>query len=168
MSTIKQQVIKEFPDAKCVSVKKDMFAVKSSKGNGISKYSEEEAWLDFKLRTVVKHLNYKELVLEKFRDAKIVPTDHKWFVKVETNDFRNQEDAWQAFYEQYCTYKPDLIIGNKYEFSNDGDNWFTHIFDSYNTIQGHKYLYIRPIQNNPKLDQLKQLAEELGYNLTKQ
>lgn len=39
MSTIKQQVLKEFPDAKCVSVKKDMFAVKSSKGNGISKYS---------------------------------------------------------------------------------------------------------------------------------
>lgn len=48
MATIKEQVLKEFTNAKCIKIKGDMFLVKSEKGNGISKFTEEDAWLDFK------------------------------------------------------------------------------------------------------------------------
>lgn len=226
MSTIKQQVLKEFPDAKYNYVE-DMHQISSNGSVSRITDNEEEAWIAFynefcnplpmnykdlvlekfpdaqvwkdvngfmyiESSITSEHkktateawesfyelhykplpqlpMNYKELVLEKFIDAKIVSTDHKWFVKVETNDFRNKEDAWKAFYEQYCTDKTDLIIGNEYEFSNDGVDWYVREFGGFMGVDfgGHEanYSHIRPIQNNPKLDQLKQLAEELDFNL---
>ena len=172
--TIKQQVLKEFPEASKIHNKMlNLFKIINLKGHEFTGLveSEEEAWIAFKNEFCkpLPHLpmNYKELVLEKFKDAEITPVDNKWFVSVETNNFSHHEDAWQAFYEQYCTDKPDLIIGEEFEFSNDGVDWVKDslvYFGGFDKIYSH----IRPIQNNPKLDQLKQLAEELGYNLTKQ
>lgn len=48
MATIKSQVLKEFPDAKCIKIKGDLYHVISPPLSGISKYTEEEAWLYFK------------------------------------------------------------------------------------------------------------------------
>ena len=70
MATIKEQVLKEFTNAKCIKIKGDMFLVKSEKGNGISKFTEEDAWLDFKskyckpiplLPIITKELSEKDI-----------------------------------------------------------------------------------------------------------
>jgi hypothetical protein len=177
MSTIKQQVLKEFPEATLEKLTPARYYVtEKSIGCSVTTNNAEEAWTDFKNRYCKKlpqlPMDYKELVLERFHDARIIPTDHKWFVSIETNDFRNKEDAWKSFYEQYCTDKPDLIIGKEYEFSNDNFLDIEPIekgkLASYSAfIEGKFRLFrhIRPIQNNPKLDQLKQLAEELDFDL---
>lgn len=175
MSTIKEQVLKEFTDAKCIKIKGDMFLVKSEKGNGISKFTEEDAWLDFKSKYCKPlpylSMNYKELILEKFPDAQVWE-DSNFLKFIESgiiSESKNTDnEAWESFYNMYCTDKPDLIIGEEYEFSLDESIWYKKRFAGYSDSEGQLYEYVRPIQNNLKLDQLKQLADELGYNLTKQ
>jgi hypothetical protein len=174
MSTIKSQVLKEFSDAKCVSVKKDMFVIKSSKCNGISQYTEEDAWIYFYM-SYCKPLppqpkSYKDLVKEKFPRTKLLISNNKYYISLETGVFINPEDAWQDFNNLYCKDTPGLIINNEYEVSNDYDNYHKRLFKGFaaDDFGGHREIYndIRPIQKNHKLDQLKQLAEELGFNLT--
>lgn len=112
MATIKEQVLKEFSDAKCIKIKGDMFLVKSEKGNGISKFTEEDAWLDFKSK-YCKPIPLPPIITkEEYLKAKeIVDT----YIKSNTNYIPTNQDILSngTIIYNFITGEEDIIVDYK-------------------------------------------------------
>lgn len=67
--------------------------------------------------------------------------------------------------------KVEYEIGNEYEFSNDGKEWFVRSFYWYqwmnNNTMSSIYKHIRPIKSNPEVDKAIELLEKEWYVISK-